>query len=148
MNNAQRENLQHMLSRWWRETSAVATLGRIAVVGNSSLAKLVSLPHKWAEVHGHRFLFFTNVNLNLQCWQGWASYLCSSLVGLTGPGYHSNPPITHLQGYGSRTWCDELWNVQCSLILWNNIRNQYSFLSAMWCMQIIAVPIALVVEQL
>lgn len=50
--------------------SAVAALGTIAVVGNSLLAKLLSLPHKWAEVHGYRFLFFANVkavlNLNLE----------------------------------------------------------------------------------
>lgn len=132
MIKAQRENLPHTLSRWWRD-AAVAALGRIAVVGNSLLAKLVSLPHKWAEAHGYMFLFFANVravlNLSLECWQRWASYLCSSLVGLTGPGYHSNLPITHLQGYGNRTWCDELWNVQCFFILQKNLRKQYSFRS-------------------
>lgn len=100
MNKAQRDNLPHTLSRWWRETSAVAALGRIAVVGNSLLAKLISLPHK--EVHGYVFLFFASVravlNLSLECWQQWASCLGSSLVGLTGTGYHSNLPITHLQG--------------------------------------------------
>lgn len=147
----QRGRICDMLIRWWRETSAVAALGRIAVVGNSLLAKLVSLPHKWAEIHGYAFLFFTNVRalliLRLECWQGWASYRCSSLVGLTSPGYHSSLPITHLQGYRSRTWCDELWNVQCSFILSNNIRKQYSFRSAVQCMQIIAVPAGLVEEQ-
>lgn len=151
MNKAQRENLPHTLSRWWRETSAVVALGRIAVVGNSLLAKLVSLPHKWAEVHGYMFLFFANVravlNLNLECWQWWASYLCSSLVGLTGPGYHSNLPITHLQGYRNRTWCDELWNIQCFFILLENIRKQYSFCSSMQCMRVFGVPIALVEER-
>ena len=71
MNEVQRENLPRTAKQVIEKTLAAAALQRIAVVGNSLLARLVSLPRKGAELHRYMFLFLADVravlNLNLEC---------------------------------------------------------------------------------
>lgn len=147
MSKAQRENLQHTLSRWWRDFICCC-LGKNCCGGEFFAGKAGFFA---TQVGRSTWLHISVLHLCKGCFKSQSgmltrmSFLLVLITGGTDRPRVPQQPSHYPSTYGSRTWCDELWNVQCFFVFFV-FRKQYSFHSAVLCMQFFAVPIALVEE--
>lgn len=137
MSKAQRENLQHTLSRWWRDFICCC-LGKNCCGGEFFAGKAGFFA---TQVGRSTWLHISFLRLCKGCFKSQSgmltrmSFLLVLITGGTDRPRVPQQPSHYPPAYGSRTWCDELWNVQCFFVLWNVFRKQYSFPSAVLCMQ-------------